>query len=57
MQTATASPAENLLLRLLQSNKIQSTYAVSLEKSEGHTSLYVRLISAEPISTCMKTHE
>lgn len=39
MQTATTTPAESLLLRLLCSENFENDYDVSVEKSEAFTSL------------------
>lgn len=48
MQSITVTPAEALLQRLLQSEKLESKYAVSIEKKEGCTYLYFQLSTAEP---------
>ncbi|HEU4902411.1 MAG TPA: hypothetical protein VFT06_06445 [Flavisolibacter sp.] len=47
MQSITITPAENLLQRLLKSEKLESKYAVSIEKKEGYTCLFLRLTTAE----------
>lgn len=47
MQSITVTPAETLLQRLLKSEKLESKYAVSIEKKEGYTCIFLRLATAE----------
>jgi hypothetical protein len=56
MQSITVTPAENLLQRLLKTEKLESKYAVSIEKKEGCTYLYFRLVTPEFVSTQIKKH-
>lgn len=41
MQTTMVTPAESLLQRLLRSEEFENDYVVSVEKSEGYTSLWL----------------
>ena len=57
MQTINLTPAESLLQRLLQSEKLMNTYSLSLEKKEGHTCLNIHLSTPDPFPFYSKTHE
>lgn len=46
MKTIT-TPAEHLLHRLLQSQKLGNTYAVLIEKNDGYTSLLVQSMEGQ----------